>query len=277
MPGPYDTTAIMQNPNFLQAIQQLLSGAGPYAGAAAAGLALVPPAAYAFNPGVRQDINQAAVADLGMLGGMAQQGISNYTLPGVIGNLMQARYQPDLGAAPTVTVRPQATAAPTTAPRAQRTGTPRPANRPQATPGPTPPRFPSGPQENVLRAMIAAGAAGAAAPLLYGDVGAAFPAMRQQAVQDVGTVGSAFQSAAQSQNPIVRAYGRPLAGLTSPTATPTAPMAIAPTNTPTSAQTPMPQATFTPGFQREYNGELWTKVEGGWQVQPMPAGGQVRR
>jgi hypothetical protein len=48
-------------------------------------------------------------------------------------------------------------------------------------------------------------------------------------------------------------------------------------NTPTSAQTPTPQSTFAPGFQREYNGELWTKVEGGWQVAPMPTSGQARR
>ncbi len=92
MPGPYAAT--MPDPNFMLQLQQMLQSLGPYAGPAAGGLAtagaLIPPIAYAANPQMRQQMNQGILADLDALLGLAGQAY-NYTLPGAIGNVMEAR------------------------------------------------------------------------------------------------------------------------------------------------------------------------------------------
>ena len=296
MAGPMDYAAILNDPFFRmnpQAAQQALMALGPYAGPAGAAMAtagaLVPPIAYAANPGVRQDMNAAMASDLGMLGGMGRQALENYTLPGL---LMQARRSAAQQALPIPTEQPRGAATPragnapprvtpTTAPRGA--ATPAPAT-PQANPLPTPPQFPGGPQRNIAKGLSLLGAASMARPLIYGEVGGALPAMGQRMGQDAQAVGSAMQQAATGGNPLVRMYARPMAGMMAtpqattaptPSMTPTPGMTGAPTNTPTSAASPT--STFPTGYQQEYNGELYTKVEGGWNIAPMPSGGQARR
>lgn len=137
MPGPYAGALqqpMLYDPNLMQAIQQIMSALGPYAGPAAGGLAtagaLAPAIGYAADPAIRQGMNQAVMADLAALQGLGQQAF-DYTVPGM---LMQARragaVTPQAQATPQAT--PQATARP------RRTGTPRARATPQMTPQATP-------------------------------------------------------------------------------------------------------------------------------------------
>lgn len=294
----------MPDPNFMLQLQQMLQSLGPYAGPAAGGLAtagaLIPPIAYAANPQMRQQMNQGILADLDALLGLAGQAY-NYTLPGAIGNVMEARrtrsdaipwnrrWAPDvaaMGAAEAADYTSYGEGGPGGTPTPEPTRGPEPRPTPAPTPPPTPPpsgppQFPGRGSDNLLKILALAGASAVAAPLLFSDVGAAVPAMRQRAAQDVGALGAGIEGMAQSRLPLVRAVARPFppvmqaagARAAAPsTATPTPTMT--PQMAPTSAQSPTATATsYPPGYQREYHGQLWvSKGNDRWEIYPLPSG-----
>lgn len=291
MPGPYAAT--MPDPSFMMQVQQLLQSLGPYAGPAVGGLAtagaLIPPIAYVANPQMRQQMNESMLADVGALGNLAGQAY-NYTMPGVIGNIMEARRaQPTPMPAPAGAYKPGMNTAPQATPPPQRTPAPRGTPQP---PGPSLGQraaaagsaigtaanqyrqvmeqaraLPMGVWQNVIAPTLRTAALPAG--LVYGPKYALDPAFRADINERVGQgVVRPLANWYTGGNTPMAAGGPTPSGTPAPTGTPT------PQKTPTSAPSPATTATaYPPGYQREYNGQLWvSKGNDRWEIHPLPSG-----
>jgi len=239
MPAPYDSilTTVLESPFFGPTTASGLGALG-----AAAPVVLPLGVGAALAPGLIENDPTTYNALFGQQMGPWMRAV--HLVSPYVPMLMGARQGKPTTVQANPAAAPRGAATPSASPRTRGAATPPPVT-PQPTPVPTPPQFPTGPQRNIVKGLALAGAATMARPILYGDVGAALPAIGQRIGRDAQAVGAAMGQVAAGDNPILRMYARPMAGLMAPIP----PVGAAPTITPLPAPLPAIAPTSAPSRQ----------------------------